>query len=475
MKSKALIAICLVALMVFMIACSPNETGSNTDTDVLSANDTRTEVIESSNIEITEEITEEITREITEEATTKSPHPVLTPVSANDIPAFSGGMKRTDYDCGDGVHMKVISSALESEYLAYIESLKAQGYSDVSARKVEENYFYTFSREGTALIASYSGAEKVARLTILPYNPYEAYSDIYGVKDAFVGDVEPLITMVNSGVDGKDVGMSYIIRTPKGSFIIIDGGWIGIGEGKKICNILNEQNIGDGAPVIAAWILTHPHSDHYGAIADVASAYYDEVVLERVIYNYMSEEMLAKSDVAKILNDSTSPYNILKKTLSAPKKWGYTQVIKPHTGDVLNIDGVEIDILYTHEEVAPNLSALEYNNAASLAFKASVGDKSVLFLGDSTSTNMLSMAKRYGKTLKSDVLQPTHHGKTHGKIEVYRQVIPKVVLWDCALSSYKEYENRDYNQYLIKKFKRHYISENGTVTLSFKTLEEIAG
>ncbi len=461
MKSKALLSLCLAALMIFMSACSQNGGESDTSSPEVSSDEAT----------LTEEVTTE--EATTAEETTESPHPVLTPVSAEDIPYFTGGARRSDYDCGDGVHMKIVTSAFEREYLAYIESLKTQGYTEESSRKVEDNYFYTFSREGTALIASYSGTEKIARLTVLPYNPYEAYSDIYGVNDPEIGDVEPLITMVDSGNNGQDVGMSYIIRTPKGSFIVIDGGWTGIGEGKKIRNLLREQNTNGGLPVIAAWILTHPHSDHYGAIADVASAYYDEVVLERVIYNYMSEEMLAKSDVAKVLGDSTSPYNILKKTLSAPKKWGYTQVIKPHTGDVLNIDGVEIDMLYTHEEVAPNTSSLEYNNAASLAFKMSLGEKSMLILGDSTSANMLSMAKRYGTHLKSDVLQPTHHGRTHGKIEVYSLVLPEVVLWDCALSSYKEYEKQDYNQYLIKNFKRHYISQNGTVTLSFKTLDEI--
>ena len=460
MKNKAFISLCLAALMIFMSACSPSGDVSET-----SSFETETEVISSSEAETTQEVT------VPE--TTEDPHPVLTPVSAEDIPYFTGGSRRSDYDCGDGVHMKIVTSVFEKEYLTYIENLKTQGYTEESSRKVEENYFYTFSREGTALIASYSGTERIARLTVLPYNPYEAYSDIYGVKDPEIGDVEPLITMVDSGNNGTDVGMSYIIRTPKGSFIVIDGGWIGIGEGKKIRNILKEQNTNGDLPVIAAWILTHPHSDHYGAIADVASAYYDEVVLERVIYNYMSEEMLAKSDVAKVLDDSTAPYNILKRTLSAPKKWGYTQVIKPHAGDVLNIDGVEIDMLYTHEEVAPNTSSLEYNNAASLAFRISLGEKSMLVLGDSTSANMLSMAKRYGTHLKSDVLQPTHHGRTHGKIEVYSLVLPEVVLWDCALSSYKEYEKQDYNQYLIKNIKRHYISQNGTVTLSFKTLEEI--
>lgn len=462
MRYKAIISLCLAALMFFMSACSPNGGIDEVTSSELVPEETSAPTVES-----------ETVAETTAEETTASPHPVLTPVSAEDIPYFTGGTRRSDYDCGDGVYAKIVNMVMEREYRAYIESLLSQGYTQVSAREEGENYFYTFSREGTALIAAYFGAEDIARLTILPYNPYEAYSDIYGVTDAAEGNVEPLITMVDTGINGQDTGMSYVIRTPEGSFIIIDGGWTGIGEGKKLRNLLREQNTNGSLPVIAAWILTHPHADHYGAIADVASAYYDEVVLERVIFNYMSDEMLAKSDVDKILNDSTSPFNILRKTLNAPKKWGYTQVIKPHTGDILNIDGVKVDVLYTHEDAALDISALEYNNAASLAFKVSVGDKSALFLADSTAKNMLAMAKRYGNHLKCDILQPTHHGRTHGKIEVYSLVLPDVVLWPCALSSYKEYEKQDYNQYLIKNFKRHYISQNGTVTLSFNTLEEV--
>ncbi len=462
MKSKAIMSLCLAALMIFMSACSPNgdKADETTEPDISGLPDPET----------AETTAEETT---VAEETTESPRPVLTPVSAEDIPYFSGGMKRSDYDCGDGVYAKIVNSAFESEYRSYLENLKTLGYTQVSAREEGGNCFYTFSREGTALIAAYFGAENIARLTVLPYNPYEAYSDIYGVTNAEVGNVEPLITMVNTGNNGADTGMSYIIRTPQGSFIVIDGGWAGVGEGKKILKLLEEQNTNDGLPVVAAWILTHPHSDHYGAIADVASAYYDEIVLERVIFNYMSDEMLAKSDSYKALDDASSPLNVLRRILNTPKKWGYTQVIKPHTGDILNIDGVEVDILYTHEDAANSISALEYNNAASLAFKVSVGDKSAMFLADSTAKNMLAMASRYGAHLKSDILQPTHHGRTHGKIEVYSLVLPEVVLWDCAISSYNEYKSQDYNQYLINTFKRHYISENGTITLSFKTLEEV--
>ncbi len=457
-------SLCLAALMFFMSACSPTGEASVTTEAPVSSEEVS---------ELVEDNTSE--PETTVEQTTESPHPVLTPVSAEDIPSFSGGSKRYNYDCGDGAYMKIINSVFEREFRTYLGHLATLGYTEVSSREEGGNFFHTFSREGTALIASYISVEKIARLIVLPYNPYEAYSDIYGVTNAEEGSVEPLITMVNTGNDGKDSGMCYVIRTPKGSFIVIDGGWTGVGEAKKIRNILTEQNTNGSLPVVAAWILTHPHADHYGAIADMASAYYDEIVLERVVFNYMSEEMLAKSDVDKILNDNNSPYNILRRVLNSEKKWGYTQIIKPHTGDILNIDGVTVDILHTHEDVAPNTDALAYNNAASMVFKVTVGGHSALFLADLTSKNMLAIASRYGDLLKSDILQPTHHGRTHGKIEVYELVSPSIVLWDTSFASYEEYEKQDYNQYLIKNIKRHYISQNGTVTLSMKTLEEFAG
>lgn len=459
MKYKQVLSLCLATLMLFMsVGCQPQ--GGTEAASESSASETTLAAPSSSS------------EETSAEETTASARPTPIPVSAEDIPYFNGGMKRTDYDCGDGVYMKVVSSVFEREYTAYVEGLASLGYEQVSDRSIGENHFKAFRREGTALIASYFGADDTARLTILPYDPFDAYSDIYAPTEAEGGEIEPLITMVDSGNNGKDVGMSYVIRTPKGSFIIIDGGWTGVGEGKKLRNLLREQNTNGSTPVIAAWILTHPHSDHIGAIADVAAAYYDEVVLERVIFNYMSDDMLLRSDSSALIGDQTSPVNVLRNTLESKKKWGYTQVIKPHTGDLLNIDGVLIDILYTHEDVAPDTSALEYNNAASMAFKVSVGAKSAIFFADSTASNMLAMAKRYGEHLKSDILQPTHHGRTHGRIEVYSLVLPELVLWDCALSSYNEYKDRDYNQYLINSVKRHYISQNGTVTFSFVTLDE---
>ncbi len=455
MKRRYFALFTLAALMLGMSACSQDR-GNNDET--------------STDTTLSEEISD--TAPITSVPETTTGNTIeLTPVTTDDIPAFSGGTKKQDYNCGDGVYMRRIEMVLGSELSSFIKGLPALGYTQTSERETNGNLFYSFKKDGTALLVSFFKYDKIVNLTVLPYDPYDAYADIYSDGGAS-GTMEPMITMVGLADQEKN-GMSFIIRTTTGSFILIDGGWSGVGEGKNILSILKEQNTSDGLPVVAAWILTHPHSDHIGGMSDIAAAYYDEIDLRRVIFNFTDDELLAQSDSKSMLESGSSALNVIRNTLNNQKKWGNAQVIKPHTGDVLYIDGVKVEILQTHEDVFPDTDALLYNNAASMAFKVTTDEHSVLFTGDLSAKYMLSLANRYGSTLKSDILQANHHGRTHGKTEVYSLVSPNVVLWPTTAASFEEYRDKDYNQYLLNNVSRHYISADGTVTLSLKTLEKI--
>ena len=72
MKSKALMSLCLAALMILMSACSPSEVIADETTDSVM---TEAEVIETTAEKTT-----------VPEETTASPRPELTPVTAEDIP-----------------------------------------------------------------------------------------------------------------------------------------------------------------------------------------------------------------------------------------------------------------------------------------------------------------------------------------------------------------------------------------------------
>ena len=241
----------------------------------------------------------------------------------------------------------------------------------------------------------------------------------------------------------------------------------------KILSILNAQKKGDGKPHVAAWILTHPHSDHIGAFSDMSSLYYDSIILDRVIYNFINDDLMAASD-SKALISKSGIYTNFRNALASQNKWRYTEIIKPHTGDVLYIDGVKIEILHTHEEVFPKNDDLLYNNANTMAFMMEAAGKKIAITGDKSGTYMLAMANWYGSNLKCDILQPVHHGTTHGKVETYSKMNPEIALWCSYDPKLAGYINNDYNKWLLANVPVHYYADKGTVSLSLLTMQKVS-
>lgn len=147
-------------------------------------------------------------------------------------------------------------------------------------------------------------------------------------------------------------------------------------------------------PRIAAWIITHPHSDHIGVIDEFSRMYGDQVELERVICNFVSDDVLKTADAKAMLEVGGSVRNLRNRLNTGC--WSDTAIIKPHTGQLLEIDDAKIRIWSTHEDVYPDTEALAYMNAASLTFTVTLGDTDFLVLGDATNKVTAAMAKRYG-------------------------------------------------------------------------------
>ena len=99
MKIKKAVAVC-ICLAVLLCACTGNgdsELSSGAMSDVTEG-------------DISSSVTETVTQEETKREIK------LVPVTADDIPEFSGGAKKTVYDCGDGVFMRHVTMVLKSEF-----------------------------------------------------------------------------------------------------------------------------------------------------------------------------------------------------------------------------------------------------------------------------------------------------------------------------------------------------------------------
>ena len=192
-----------------------------------------------------------------------------------------------------------------------------------------------------------------------------------------------------------DQELCYTITTDSG-LVIVDGGWEY--EVPRLRNIIAEYG-----NRVDAWILTHYHPDHISAFMEI---YKDPQGIEiRKVYapDFPSLEVLMENASW----DDFSRFNEFME--NEPPMVQYL-----HTGDIIDLLGMEMEIFSAYEDEIDQISN-DLMNDGSLVFQIRGTQNSMLFCGDAGSANgnnKLSkrIKKRWGEKLKSDYMQMAHHG-----------------------------------------------------------------
>ena len=239
-------------------------------------------------------------------------------------------------------------------------------------------------------------------------------------------------------IELEDFGMSYVIRLPDGRFIVIDGGRHFEPDRDRLLNCLIESSGGE-KPVIAAWILTHPHSDHYIGFIVFMEAYGDKVEVERYIFNFPEHDdfvhypKLEKKD--RRFEDVSAFTNIPKMWEQIERSGG--KVYMAHTGQRFNIGGASLEILASMDDT---IHLSKNINASSLVIRMELCGQVILWATDASFSDA-KLPEKFGGYLKSDILQVPHHGLQCGTAEAmmrgYDLIRPKVCL--LPISEYNAY------------------------------------
>ncbi len=213
--------------------------------------------------------------------------------------------------------------------------------------------------------------------------------------------------------------LSCMIVTNDGSIIMVDGGF---GEDAEY---LTNQIVARGGHV-AAWLITHPHADHAGALYTILQnedARYAQglpaLVTVDSIYCAMGDESWYA------LNDPDE-YTMAAALIGEFAGIPDTVLHTPHLGDTFQVDTATVQVLNDRYDQA---TAKKGNNACTV-YKVTVNGVSILFLGDLSEegANHL-LANIDPSVLKSDIVQMTHHGQAEVTQEFYRLVSPTICLW----------------------------------------------
>lgn len=205
--------------------------------------------------------------------------------------------------------------------------------------------------------------------------------------------------------------LSIVIRSPHGKLIVIDGGWEA--DADKLSSLILQQG-----GKVDAWLITHPHEDHVGALCAILNDTVRKIKIDKI---YCS---LATPDWYRQISPTGA--GIADQLLNAFTKLPVGTVTNNiGRGTEINIDDVNIRVLN-------NRGVYTYNgvNNSSMVYKICVSGQSILILGDLAYDGGKDLIKSCtAAELKSDIVQMAHHGQQGVDQDAYALIAPITCLW----------------------------------------------
>lgn len=229
------------------------------------------------------------------------------------------------------------------------------------------------------------------------------------------------ITMIRGRETGQQ--LCIVIQSPEGKLIVVDGGL------KTNAPYLGEF-INQRGGTVAAWLLTHPHIDHVGALEVILEQQqkknemqgWANINIENIFYGMMDEsyyrehEPAYRMPVIKELLDDFSQFDQSRLHPNSP------------AGTAFDIGSVHVEILNPAYAFP-----VDTGNNGSVCYKITVNGKSLITLGDLGYQGSLQLVKdRSATDLKADIVTTAHHGEHGGCPELYRAIHPSYVLWPTS-------------------------------------------
>ncbi len=350
-------------------------------------------------------------------------------ITGMTIPEISFGEK--EFLRHEGGNTAVLSLKQVKEMDSYQITLEQAGFEKREEHCFGTARFVTYVKNGDMVLLSFFPSIGQMRLVAEPESL--EYQDKRR---------EDCTTSLFTQIDLEDFGLSDVIRLSDGRFIILDGGYDFDVDEEKLFRCLKEQSPFE-TPVIALWIMTHSHSDHYPVFFGFWERYGKEVEIQGFLYNFPDgvEDLL---EVVPRLADEVEGLNRFHNLVQSLKIPFY----RAHTGQVYQVSNARIEVLsspddtFFDEVIDPNM--------LSLILKVTINGQVLLLPGDGYFDFGL-LPERYGTYLKSDILQVPHHGFYGGTAEGYRFIDPDTVIVPVSEQNFYSLKDmyRPYNQALV--------------------------
>ncbi len=221
-------------------------------------------------------------------------------------------------------------------------------------------------------------------------------------------------------------GNSYVFRMNSGKIVVMDGGVPQeAGYLRGFLGALGNE--------VDTWFLSHPHSDHIGALNEILKDP-KGITINNIYHSEFSKDFYDKVEPG--CRDLTADfYDRLKKTQAH-----VVDVAQP--GLVVEIDNTKFKVLDVKDE---SVTSNPYNNSC-MILRCSDAARSLVFLGDAgIEQGDRLLAGPYRNDLDCDFLQLAHHGQRGVRKDFYRKIKFGACLWPTPLWLYRNDAGNGYN------------------------------
>ena len=245
----------------------------------------------------------------------------------------------------------------------------------------------------------------------------------------------PTVTSINL----EDFGLSYAVRLSNGKFIVFDAGRDFPPDHEKLYKALIRGS-NNSTPTVAAWIMTHAHSDHFFGFVGFMNTYGDSIKIESILYNFPEPTDTERYPGLLRYSLKFGPdcyaalyINRMRDIINKYKIPTFT----PHTGQIYKIGDAVCEVISTFDDCVERHSDI---NTTSTVIRMELAGQVILWAADA-SFSAAKIPEKYEKYLKSDILQVPHHGFGMGNEDIlikgYDLIDPKTCL--LPVSSYNDF------------------------------------
>ena len=234
--------------------------------------------------------------------------------------------------------------------------------------------------------------------------------------------------------------MGYVIRLSDGSFLVIDGGNDTASE--ELLDTLRDQTLNNQIH-IRAWMITHSHSDHYGAFHEISAkrqAYEEEFGI-KITLDTMMIAPIHDNDAIPV--EPEEGYYLSQTIHEDMEAWQEASLCYVHTGMRFDYGQTHLDILFTGNDLFIDQQPKNLNESGIVCRISSSRHNEelrMLILGDAGEETAKVLLAKYGENIQSDMVQAAHHGVEDFPLYAYEVIQPSILFYPCSNPLYESNE-----------------------------------